>query len=471
MRGRYRQRCRRGPGSKWPVPAPTAHKFPCAPRPFYRYDRAPVPVWLRTLPGWLAPALYSLSYALQTTSPAQLSLFPQKVAVRQRSGGGKVQNVVKCCKNHQHHDDRQPDAQPQFLRALRQGPSPQRLDSIEQKVTAVEHGNREQIEQADRYRQHRGQVNKGDEAGRGHLAGNLGDADRPAELVGRLAAGENPTDVRQRAVDQEPGFLRAGHDRFQRTHLAAVDVARRHRAADAEHAEPLHVAEIVLQLAQLRGGSQRHRRAATLDFDGERLAGADADDALHVAEAVDLAAVDRQHEVAGLKAGRRRRAVGLYGIDPGGGGLLADRHEDGGEDDDGEDEIGERSGHHHGRARGDFLAGKGQLALDLRHAGDRLRVRRARLVVVAEELHIAAERDGRELPAGAVTVVEAGELRPKTDRKGQYFDAAPARHQEVAKLMKKHNNRKNEEERDDIARQAPAKRAQAAHEVKMHTTL
>ncbi len=36
--------------------------------------------------------------------------------------------------------------------------------------------------------------------------------------------------------------------------------------------------------------------------------------------------------------------------------------------------------------------------------------------VVAQEFHIAAERNGGDLPAGTVAVVEAGEFRPEPQR-------------------------------------------------------
>ena len=101
-----------------------------------------------------------------------------------------MQNVIKGCKNHQHHDDRQPNSEPDFLRALRQWPAANRLDSIEQKVTAIEQRDREQVQQANRNRKHGGEMDQRRKSGGRHLARNLGDADRPAELVGRLAAGK-----------------------------------------------------------------------------------------------------------------------------------------------------------------------------------------------------------------------------------------------------------------------------------------
>ena len=73
-------------------------------------------------------------------------------------------------------------------------------------------------------------------------------------------------------------------------------------------------------------GLERHLRIAALDLDGERLAGADADDALHVGEAVDLA---RHRSPATRSPGWKPAAAaalsGLHGIDPRARGLLADR--------------------------------------------------------------------------------------------------------------------------------------------------
>ena len=61
-----------------------------------------------------------------------------------------MQDVIKGCKNHQHHDDRQPNPEPNFLRPLGQRPAANRFDSIEQKVTAIEKWDGEQVQQADR---------------------------------------------------------------------------------------------------------------------------------------------------------------------------------------------------------------------------------------------------------------------------------------------------------------------------------
>ena len=169
-----------------------------------------------------------------------------------------------------------------------------------------------------------------------------------------------------------------------------------------------------------------------------------------------------EHEVAGLEAGGRRGAVRLHGIDARGAWsacrqIMKMR----GKDHDRQDEIGDRPGRHDRGARADRLVEEADLALRLGHAGDGRLVGHARGVVVAEELHVAAERDGGELPAGAVAVVEADEFRAETDRKSQHPHAAPARDQEVAELVEEHDDRQDEQKRDDIAGRARRQSAQA----------
>jgi hypothetical protein len=50
--------------------------------------------------------------------------------------------VIKGCKNHQHDHDCQPNPEPNLLGALGQGAAADRLDSVEQKVTAIEQRDR-----------------------------------------------------------------------------------------------------------------------------------------------------------------------------------------------------------------------------------------------------------------------------------------------------------------------------------------
>ncbi len=90
----------------------------------------------------------------------------------------------------------------------------------------------------------------------------------------------------------------------------------------------------------------------------------------------------------------------------------------------------------------------------------------ARRIVVAEELDVAAKRNGGQLPARAVLVVEADDLRAEAEREDQHLDAAPARHQEMAEFVEKHDDGEHEQERHDIADRAAAECAQAPDDVR-----
>jgi hypothetical protein len=60
------------------------------------------------------------------------------------------------------------------------------------------------------------------------------------------------------------------------------------------------------------------------------------------------------------------------------------------------------------------------------------------------ELHVAAEGDGAELPAGAAAVVEAEQLGAEAEREGVNPDPAPAPDQEVAHLVHEHHDGEHE---------------------------
>ena len=107
----------------------------------------------------------------------------------------------------------------------------ERLDDVEQKVTAIEQRNRKQIEQPDRDRQHRGEMDQRHEARGRHLARHLGDADRAAELVGRFAAGDDAADIgracaRSRTMSLRTPSRTAG-ERIDRLNLRSSGAHRR----------------------------------------------------------------------------------------------------------------------------------------------------------------------------------------------------------------------------------------------------
>ena len=132
-------------------------------------------------------------------------------------------------------------------------------------------------------------------------------------------------------------------------------VFRRHRAADAENADAMNVAEIVFDLFQRRRRLEHELGAFAVHLDVERFTGALADDALHIGEVVDGLAVDGDDHVARLESGGRGGTIGLHGVDPRAHGLLAVDHEDPGKNHYSQDEIGNRTRSHDGRALGHRL--------------------------------------------------------------------------------------------------------------------
>src|ERR1700758_3860923 len=100
-------------------------------------------------------------------------------------------------------------------------------------------------------------------------------------------------------------------------------------------------------------------------------------------------------------------------------------------------------------------------ALARRHVGGGKMIWHACSIVIAEELHIAAQWHGGDLPSCAVTVVEAEQFRAKADRKSQNLDAAEARNQEMAKFMEKNHHRQNEQKRYDVTQNASSQGAKA----------
>src|SRR5918996_2567855 len=70
---------------------------------------------------------------------------PKGAGLRRPEPRQQLQGVVKDCKNHQHHDDREADAEPDLLGPDRQRPAADGLEPIEHKVTAIEKRDRKQV--------------------------------------------------------------------------------------------------------------------------------------------------------------------------------------------------------------------------------------------------------------------------------------------------------------------------------------
>src|SRR5215216_6646854 len=216
------------------------------------------------------PRFYRVSVPVQPASPALSPLIPNSCRIitsRCRPLGRDVNYVVECCENHQHYDERKPDAEPVFLRAIRQRTAANGLDRVEHKVTAIEQRYWEQVQENNRDRQHRGKMHQRGEACGRDLTGYLSDTDRPAQLIGRLSARNDTAEIRYRAVDHEPGFLEAETDGLERPNRLKLHIVRRKRAADTQNSNSMEVAETVLDLFERRSGFERDFLATAINGD------------------------------------------------------------------------------------------------------------------------------------------------------------------------------------------------------------
>ena len=92
----------------------------------------------------------------------------------------------------------------------------------------------------------------------------------------------------------------------------------------------------------------------------------------------------------------------------------------------------------------DRLVDEAFAALVRAHGGEGGLIRHACGILVAEEFYVATKRNSRNLPAGAVPIVESEQFGTESDRKDQYPDTAPAGHQEVAQLVEEHHEGQDE---------------------------
>src|SRR5690606_20484610 len=94
---------------------------------------------------------------------------------------------------------------------------------------------------------------------------------------------------------------------------------------------------------------------------------------------------------------------------------------------------------------------EGPRPLRVRQAAQLAVVRSGGGILIAVELDIAAERDGAELPPGAVAVVEAGDLGTEADGEGGDADAAPAPGEIMPHLVDEDDQGQDDQERNDGA--------------------
>ena len=95
-------------------------------------------------------------------------------------------------------------------------------------------------------------------------------------------------------------------------------------------------------------------------------------------------------------------------------------------------------------------------------------IRGASGILIAEELHVAAERDGCDFPARAVTIVKPDDFRAETDGKHQNSDPTQPGDQEMAKLVEEHHKAEDEQERDEIGGNATPQRMQMRQQIRPH---
>src|SRR5262249_46023338 len=149
--------------------------------PLFCSCRRPSPAAPKRLPTvrW-----YPVSGSRETTSRSPLLICRQAVARRTRSRRHEAQDVVESGVGHQHQDDGEADAEAQFLGAFGQRPAADGLDPVEQKVTAIEQRDGEQIQQPDRHGQYRREMNQLIKTQACNLPRDAGDLDHAADLVG-----------------------------------------------------------------------------------------------------------------------------------------------------------------------------------------------------------------------------------------------------------------------------------------------
>src|SRR6185503_17991223 len=133
-----------------------------------------------------------------------------------------------------------------------------------------------QVQETDRDGKKSCEVQDRYEADRGDLAGDLGDANGPSELVGRFTPDDHAAQIGECALDHEPGLFRAeldGGERIDRD-------GRLRQARNAEQATTMHVAEMILLLGQLGRRAQLDDLPATIDLEFQLLIRSRAHEAL-----------------------------------------------------------------------------------------------------------------------------------------------------------------------------------------------
>src|SRR5690606_19345418 len=358
--------------------------------------------------------------------------------------------VVPEHESHEGEHQHKADAIHRLHHPLRYRAAQDGLDSVKDEMPAIERRNRQQIEYADTDGQQGHELNQPLEAELDGLLGHAGNLDRAAELAFVLPAHHKALQELPCVLGVMAGFL---HRRDHRAGGAVGDQARLANLAvvdDADDSDLDRVAQRVLLLHQPRSGNDGHLLAVPQHDEGDGIPSPAGNQPLHVAKSLDLDAVHTDETVTGHDARLLRRAAGRhfghrrlrYPAAIGG-----KEHREHGYC---EQEIEQWAGKHRGRPLPYRLHVEGYAPLRLAQPFLRFRAGWAGgRVHVADEFHIAAERNRAKLPASAVAVVEAGNFRAEANREGGDAYAAQPADQIVAHLVDEDHHGEHEQERHE----------------------
>ena len=231
-----------------------------------------------------------------------------------------------------------------------------------------------------------------------------------------------------------------------------------HEAADDGGQELVHAQFAVAQrivvsvrpFTKLRDDLALQQLSITAVFDGHRLRPIEKLRPLDILVAVDISIGQANDFIPGTQAGPGCGAVGLNRDDRRRIGLSGDE-ENGREDDDCEKQIRNRAAQNDSGARIQRLREKGATLLLVGQG--HVRRRGAGRIVVAQELHIATQRDGRHFPARAPAVGPADKLGAKADREDLGVDAKPARDPVMPELVNEHEQGEHQDEIRQVSRE------------------
>src|SRR4051794_6080929 len=149
-------------------------------------------------------------------------------------------------------------------------------------MSAIEQRHRKEIEKTDRNREHRRQTEQRWQPFGRHLTRDLSYSNRPAKLVSCFPTRKHASKVGNGALSYEPSSLNAELKRFESSDRLKVGIVWGWRPRDAENPLAMHVAEPVLDFLKGGSGLEINPHSPPFNLEQEGLAGAGADDLLHI---------------------------------------------------------------------------------------------------------------------------------------------------------------------------------------------